>query len=220
MRSQNIANSRATSLDHSLDMRAQLCSTGVFPDSGVSAGFSNFWKSRVRVRRLKNYLKYFYLYFLYIFTIKIFLINTLLCLDSQNTSLRWEICPLKPISTVPAWFKADFGFFRPFWSPANTTWFWLNWHELKPSRHKSIKIKKLKKKTQTRHRRVGSSVASTLLCQAALDAGAAPILPRLCIIGAQRGKREREILHLTEQESLWFAWAQKLLFVVSVFHPH
>ena len=39
---------------------------------------------RVRVRRLKNY----YLYFLYIFTIKIFLKNTLLCLDSQNKERR------------------------------------------------------------------------------------------------------------------------------------
>ena len=36
------------------------------------------------VWRLKNYLKYFYLCFLYIFTIKIFLKNALLCLDSQN----------------------------------------------------------------------------------------------------------------------------------------
>ena len=40
------------------------------------------------VRQLKNYLKYFYLYFLYIFTIKIFLKNTLLCLDSQNKERR------------------------------------------------------------------------------------------------------------------------------------
>ena len=39
-------------------------------------------------RRLKNYLKYFYLYFLYIFTIKIFLKNTLLGLDSHNKERR------------------------------------------------------------------------------------------------------------------------------------
>ena len=37
---------------------------------------------------LKNYYKYFYLYFLYIFTIKIFLKNILLCLDSQNKERR------------------------------------------------------------------------------------------------------------------------------------
>ena len=37
------------------------------------------------MRRLKNYQNFF---FLYIFTIKIFLKNTLLCLDSQNKERR------------------------------------------------------------------------------------------------------------------------------------
>ena len=46
-------------------------------------------------RRLKNYLKYFYLYFLYIFTIKILLKNTLLCLDSQNKERRRQETPLR-----------------------------------------------------------------------------------------------------------------------------
>ena len=62
-----------------------------------NAGLGNFWKSRVRVRQdsaikklLKIFLFIFYLYFLYIFTIKIFLKNTLLCLDSQNKKRRQE----------------------------------------------------------------------------------------------------------------------------------
>ena len=37
---------------------------------------------------IKKLLKYFYLYFLYIFAIKIFLKNTLLCLDLQNKERR------------------------------------------------------------------------------------------------------------------------------------
>ena len=71
-----------------------LWNTSVFPDLGAGAGagagarLGNFWKRRTRVRRLKNYLKYFYLYFLYIFTIKIFLKNTLYVLGSQNKERR------------------------------------------------------------------------------------------------------------------------------------
>ena len=71
-----------------------LWNTSVFPDFGAGAGagagarLGNFWKRRTRVRRLKNYLKYFYLYFLYIFTIKIFLKNTLYVLGSQNKERR------------------------------------------------------------------------------------------------------------------------------------
>ena len=65
-------------------------STGAFSDLsvGASARLGNFWKSRVRVRQLKNYLKYFYLYFLYIFTIKIFLKSTLLWPWSQKKERR------------------------------------------------------------------------------------------------------------------------------------
>ena len=70
-----------------------LWSTGAFPDSGAGVGLGNFWKSWMRVRRgvgcgAKKLLKIFYLYFLYIFTIKIFLKNTLLCLDLQNKERR------------------------------------------------------------------------------------------------------------------------------------
>ena len=67
-------------------------------------------------RRLKNYLKYFYLYFLYIFTIKIFLKNTLLCLDSQNKERRQEP-PLRLefrlFQQVSRPISAYFGHFRP-----------------------------------------------------------------------------------------------------------
>ena len=59
-----------------------------------------------KTRQLKNYKKYFYLYFLYIFTIKIFLKNTLLCLDSQKKERR------RQVSAFPAIFKADFGRFQ------------------------------------------------------------------------------------------------------------
>ena len=79
---------------------------GAFPDSGAGAdagaGLSNFWKSWEWVRQLKNYLKYFYLYFLYIFTIKIFLKNTLLCLDSQNKERRRQETQKKKENTKEA----------------------------------------------------------------------------------------------------------------------
>ena len=89
-----------------------LCSMGGFRDSGAGAGagaeLDNFWKRWVRVRRdsaIKKLLKIFLFNFLYIFTIKIFLKNTLLCLDSQKKKKK----------------KASFGFsghiqgqFRPF----------------------------------------------------------------------------------------------------------
>ena len=69
-----------------------LWSMGAFSYSGagtgVGAGLDNFWKNRVWVRWLKNYLKYSYLYFLYIFTIKIFLKSTLYVLGSQNKERR------------------------------------------------------------------------------------------------------------------------------------
>ena len=96
-------------------MAHYLCSTGAFRDSdagaGTGAGFGNFWKRWVRVRRdstIKKLLKIFlfiFSFFLYIFTIKIFLKNTLLCLDSKKKRKK----------------KASFGFsnhiqgrFRPF----------------------------------------------------------------------------------------------------------
>ena len=129
--------------------------------------------------RLKNYLKYFYLYFLHIFTIKIFLKNTLLCpwftkqrkkkarnikkKKHTHTQKKQQIFRIKLrndkfrmfgphselISTVPAWFKADFDLFRPFWSistvwpPVNTAQFWLNRSRVSANRKKT-KTKKLK----------------------------------------------------------------------------
>ena len=90
-----------------------------------NAGLGNFWKSRVRVRQdsaikklLKIFLFIFYLYFLYIFTIKIFLKNTLLCLDSQNKERRRQethyYASEVGILATSARFKADFGLFSRF----------------------------------------------------------------------------------------------------------
>ena len=138
-----------------------------------NAGLGNFWKSRVRVRQdsaikklLKIFLFIFYLYFLYIFTIKIFLKNTLLCLDSQNKERRRQethyYASEVGISTVLARFKADFGCFgrrpiRP--DMADTAQFGrINsvQRESKPSQRESEREKK--KKAQTRHRLAGNRV--------------------------------------------------------------
>ena len=74
---------------------------------------------------IKKLLKIFLFNFLYIFTIKIFLKNTILCLDSQKKERR------RQVSAFPAIFKADFGrfrqvsavsdLFRPYRPPADTT---------------------------------------------------------------------------------------------------
>ena len=131
-----------------------------------NAGLGNFWKSRVRVRQdsaikklLKIFLFIFYLYFLYIFTIKIFLKNTLLCLDSQNKERRRQethyYASKVGISTVLARFKADFGLFRPFRLPADTTWY--GWYgpilaestRFGANRAELVRIQE--RKTQTRH---------------------------------------------------------------------
>ena len=61
---------------------------------GCVSGFKCGCETRQFLKKLgvgaaiKKLLKIFYLYFLYIFTIKIFLKNTLLCLDSQNKERR------------------------------------------------------------------------------------------------------------------------------------
>ena len=86
-----------------------LCSMDAFRDSGAGARLGNFWKRWVPVQRdsaIKKLLKIFWFIFLYIFTIKIFLKNTLLCLDSQKKERR------KQVSAFPTIFKADFGRFR------------------------------------------------------------------------------------------------------------
>ena len=101
-------------------------------------------------RRLKNYLKYFYLYFLYIFTIKIFLKNTLLCLDSQNKERRRQETPLRsefrwfrwvsrPISAV-----SIAGQYDPIL--AELAWFDANWSRFGVNRAMSVRIWGKKKK--------------------------------------------------------------------------
>ena len=116
-----------------------LCSTGAFRDSGAGAGaeLDNFWKRWVRVRRdsaIKKLLKIFLFNFLYIFTIKIFLKNTLLCLDSQKKKKEEGKFRLfrpysRPISAVSGKFRpfpACFGrrSIRP--DMADTARFWPN----------------------------------------------------------------------------------------------
>ena len=74
---------------------------------------------------IKKLFKIFLFNFLYIFTIKIFLKNTLLCLDSQKKERRRQVL------AFPAIFKANFGrfrqvsavsdLFRPYRPSANTT---------------------------------------------------------------------------------------------------
>ena len=84
----------------------------------------------------------------------------------------------KPISTVLAWFKVDFGHFghQPIRSDsADTTRFWLNWP-------KSTRIPKKKKKTQTRHQSVGSGVGDCTPRRAALDSSTAPSHLRWCFL--------------------------------------
>ena len=92
---------------------------------GCVLGLGCGCECRYGIRRLKIIKKYFYLYFLYIFTIKIFLKNTLLCLDLQNKERRRQethyYASEVGISAVPAKFKADFGLFRPFRSSVDIT---------------------------------------------------------------------------------------------------
>ena len=64
---------------------------GAFPDLGAGAGLSNFFKKQDVGAATKKLLKIFlFIFSIYIFTIKIFLKNTLLCLDSQNKERRWQ----------------------------------------------------------------------------------------------------------------------------------
>ena len=87
--------------------------------------------TRVRVQDSEIFCIYIEnIFFLYIFTIKILLKNTLLCLDSQNKERRRQethyYASEVGISAVPARFKANFGLFQPFQSPADMTRFWPN----------------------------------------------------------------------------------------------
>ena len=167
--------------------------------------------------RLKNYLKYFYLYFLHIFTIKIFLKNTLLCpwftkqrkkkarnikkkKKHTHTQKKQQIFRIKLrkdkfrmfgphselISAVPAWFKADFGLFRPFWSVSTILaagQYSPILAESKPSQRESKKNKNKNKKTQMWHRHAGSCIWPRQMphpAWAASSSAAAPSQPRQC----------------------------------------
>ena len=123
-----------------------LCSMDAFRDSGAGARLGNFWKRWVPVQRdsaIKKLLKIFWFIFLYIFTIKIFLKNTLLCLDSQKKERR-------QVLAIPAIFKANFGRFRHVSAVSAAGWYYLIWwiwpdfgqispvrRESKPHRHES-----------------------------------------------------------------------------------
>ena len=110
--------------------------------SGLECGTQQFLKSRVRVRwdsAIKKLLKIF----LFIFSIKIFLKNTLLYLDSQNKERRRQETQNKKEKTKEVTntlnkikegqfrmfgphskpISACFGLFWPFWSRADTTRF-------------------------------------------------------------------------------------------------
>ena len=99
----------------------------------------------MRVRRdlaIKKLLKIFLFNFLYIFTIKIFLKNTLLCLDSPKKERR------RQVSAFPAIFKADFGRFRPVSAAGRYGRYGLILAE--SAQFGANPRKKKKKKTQTR----------------------------------------------------------------------
>ena len=104
----------------------------------------------VRVRRdsaIKKLLKIFIFIFSIYFYYKIFLKNTLLCLDSQKKERR------RQVSAFPAIFKADFGRFRhvsavsaagrydPIW-PMRPDFGRISpvWRELKPIRLESSRV--------------------------------------------------------------------------------
>ena len=92
-------------------------------------------------RRLKNYLKYFYLYFLYIFTIKIFLKKyiTMPWFTKQRKKKARNTSEVR-ISVVPVSFEADFGRIdrqpiRPDFGRISPIW-----RELKPIRRESSHV--------------------------------------------------------------------------------
>ena len=164
---------------------------------------------------IKKLLKIFLFNFLYIFTIKIFLKNTLLCLDSQKKERR------RQVSAFPAIFKADFdhfwhvsaisGLFRPNRPSADMTCYGqygpilaesarfdenrsrFGTNQAKSTRiepsWRESEINKKKKKMQTRTNARASASA----------AGAAPLVPRPCFLAQNKRnkvlqlKKERKI---------------------------
>ena len=76
---------------------------GAFPDLGAGAGLSNFFKKQDVGAATKKLLKIFlFIFSIYIFTIKIFLKNTLLCLDLQNKERRRQETQNKKENTKEA----------------------------------------------------------------------------------------------------------------------
>ena len=133
---------------------------------------------------IKKLLKIFLFNFLYIFTIKIFLKNTLLCLDSQKKKKK------RQVSAFPAIFKADFGRFRPVsaagrYGPilAESTRFGVNRSGFGTNRAESARNREKKKKnTADADQRPGNRVVRRVPRHAMLDAGAAPLVPRPCFL--------------------------------------
>ena len=77
--------------------------------------------TRVRVQDSEIFCIYIEnIFFLYIFTIKILLKNTLLSLIHKTKKEGKKHSEMR-ILAVPARFKANFGLFWPFRSPADTT---------------------------------------------------------------------------------------------------
>ena len=122
-------------------IRVRVRDSGIFEKGGYRCSGT---------RQLKNY----YLYFLYIFTIKIFLKNTLLCLDSpkkkkKNKASFGFFGRFRPISAVLAGGRYD-----PIWT------IWPNFGRISPVWHESsrvganqaesARIREKKKKTQMR----------------------------------------------------------------------
>ena len=139
---------------------------------------------------IKKLLKIFLFNFLYIFTIKIFLKNTLLCLDSPKKKKKKK---RRQVSAFPAIFKADFGRFRPVsaagrYGPilAESTRFGVNRSGFGTNRAESArnreKKKKKKKNTADADQRPGNRVVRRVPRHATLDAGAAPLVPRPCFL--------------------------------------
>ena len=113
--------------------------------------------------------------------------NTLLCLDSQNKERRRQethyYASEVGISAVPARFKANFGLFQPFQSPADMTRFWPNQPGLARIEAESARIREKKKKKLRR----GTDARATTS-----DSGAAPSQPRPCFLDHITADPQRE----------------------------
>ena len=161
----------------------------------------------MRVRRdlaIKKLLKIFLFNFLYIFTIKIFLKNTLLCLDSPKKERR------RQVSAFPAIFKADFGRFRPVSAAGRYGRYGLI---LAESAQFGANPRKKKKKNADADRRTGNCIGRRVPRRATSDAGAAPLVPRPCFLvckAVQVSHMQRLQLFLKCPELAFFFFLSKL----------